>query len=162
MKHLKKLVVMILTVLMCTTNFTTILAEDEETTAEPPSFTVSYEFVLEGSKEKLPEEVMAKLPDPIPNLHDGDVVENKAIEDVASEDVTYSFLGWSSETVTVKNGDVTVTGIWKKKAAEILPEKVTQSGEQQTTEDNTSDEDTITVTYMFLEAYHVDSGNLPK
>ena len=162
MKHLKKLVVMILTVLMCTTNFTTILAEDEETTAESPSFTVSYEFVLEGSEEKLPEEVMAKLPDPIPNLHDGDVVENKAIEDVASEDVTYSFLGWSSDTVTVKNGDVTVTGTWKKKAAEILPEKVTQFGEQQTTEDSTNNENTITVTYMFLEAYHVDSGNLPR
>ena len=88
MRHLKKIVVMFLTLLLCLTNFTTILAEDEETTAESRSFTVSYEFVLADSEDELPEEVMIKLPDPIENLEDGDVVENSAIDDVVLGDVT--------------------------------------------------------------------------
>ena len=161
MRHLKKIVVMFLTLLLCLTNFTTILAEDEETTAESRSFTVSYEFVLAESEEELPEEVMAKLPDPIPNLEDGDVVENSAVDDVVLGDVTYSFVSWSQDVVTVKDSDVIVTGTWMKKATEeidTVPEVTTEPEEPTEPE---GEKEYYTAKYKFYEASGKSGITLP-
>ena len=146
MRHLKKIAVMMLTILLCLTDFTAVLAEDEETTAESPSFTVSYEFVLDEGGENLPEEVLVRLPDPVTNLKRGDVVENSPIEDIAVDDLVYSFLGWSSDTVTVVNSDVTVTGTWTKKTVEETSATVKS-------EDDMPEEKTYyTARYVFAEA----------
>ena len=161
MRHLKKIVVMFLTLLLCLSNFTTILAEDEETTAESRSFTVSYEFVLAESEEELPEEVMAKLPDPIPNLEDGDVVENSAVDDVVLGDVTYSFVSWSQDVVTVKDSDVIVTGTWMKKATEeidTVPEVTTEPEEPTEPE---GEKEYYTAKYKFYEASGKSGITLP-
>ena len=137
MTHLKKAVVMLLTVLMLFTNTATVLADDgEQATAEPDSFyTVRYEFVLSESDEALPEEVKAKLPDNIANLKTGDQVENFPVDEVVLDDVTYSFLGWSQDWVTIADSDVTVTGTWEKKATVKEEQPIEEPKEEEPVKD---------------------------
>ena len=128
---------MLLTVLMLFTNTATVLADDgEQATAEPDSFyTVRYEFVLSESDEALPEEVKAKLPDNIANLKTGDQVENFPVDEVVLDDVTYSFLGWSQDWVTIADSDVTVTGTWEKKATVKEEQPIEEPKEEEPVKD---------------------------
>ena len=162
MKHLKKTVVALLTVLLVLSNTATAFADDEQAAAEPgSSYSVHYEFVLNEGDEALPDEVNAKLPEDITNLQTGDEVENFAIEDVVLDDVTYSFLGWSKDKVTIADSDVTVTGTWEKKVTEQEPAAEPEEPVK-IEETETSNKVYYTVKYMFADATARDGiGNLP-
>ena len=163
MQYLKKAVVALVTVLLILTNVvTTVHADDEQATAEPDSsYSVHYEFVLKDSDEALPEEVMAKLPDDITNLQTGDEVENFPVDDVVLDEVTYSFLSWSKDKVTIADSDVTVTGTWEKKATEVKEQSKTpvENSDPATSEK----EETYTVEYVFVQSDALDGiGILPE
>ena len=120
MKHLKKAVVILMTTLMCITNFTTVFADDEQATAEPESlYSAHYEFVLKDSDEELPEEIMALLPDDKTDLKNGTVVTVEKIEDVSVDGVTYNFLGWDKGETVIQDSDITFTGTWGKDVVKI-------------------------------------------
>ena len=160
MRKIRKTLLMILTVMMFMSGFSTkTFADDEQAKSEPDSFTVHYEFVLRGSDETLPEEVMAKLPDDITNLQTGDEVENFPIEDVVLDETTYSFLSWSQDKVAITDSDVTVTGTWDKKVTEPVELQETEEVPSESKEEKAKH----LVSYMFANATARDGiGSLPE
>ena len=112
MRSIKKTLVMLMTLLMIFANTVTVVADEEETTAES-LYSATYQFVMDDGSS-LPDEVKAKLPKARMNLKDGDVITNDPIDDVAVGDYVYVFVGWSEESVTVDGGDMHFVGTWSR------------------------------------------------
>ncbi len=120
MKFLKKSVLIFLMLLMVSSNLAvSIIADDEDTdgneaTAEP-LYRATYEFV-ESNGEKLPDEVMALLPEDKTDLKTGDVINNEPLADVETEEYVFSFRNWSADEFTISDSDVHFMGTWQRSA----------------------------------------------
>ena len=169
MKHLKKAVVILMTTLMCITNFTTVFADDEQATAEPESlYSAHYEFVLKDSDEELPEEIMALLPEDKTDLKNGTVVTVEKIEDVSVDGVTYNFLGWDKGETVIQDSDITFTGTWGKDIVKIEPvqnsvDTSTDNTETPVEEQKESYEgETYKVDFLFIRLGSFTNEGLPE
>lgn len=134
MKKLKKSVLLILTLLLCLTNFTTVYADNEETTAES-LYNATYEFVIDDDSD-LPNEVSALLPSTLTDLHSGDVVAPETINDVETDDYVYQFKKWSPSSKAIADGDIHFIGIWSR--TEKVKEETIENNNQ-VLEDNQSE-----------------------
>ena len=84
-------------------------AEEEERT-----YSVSYIFSQAGAYDgigKLPEEVLELLPDPVSGINENETVTP---EDPAARTIgSWIFLGWEPKSQTIRDQDVTFSGLWK-------------------------------------------------
>ncbi|MBR3252114.1 MAG: VaFE repeat-containing surface-anchored protein [Erysipelotrichaceae bacterium] len=162
MKLFRKYMLTLMALLLCITNFTIkVAAEDEEIIPEEePSYTAAYIFVSDD-ESKLPDEVLALLPETKTDLKKGDVIKNEPLDNVETDDTVYSFQGWSIEEYTIEDSDVEFIGTWAKKAKEVeATEPVELEDEKE--DGNKDEEKLITISYRFVEQSVKDGvGNLP-
>ncbi len=110
---MKKYLLMVLTILLCITGFSSTLSAEEEQTENGPTFRADYEFVMEDGSE-VPDCVMELLPEKKTDLKPGDVIVNEPLKNIETEGSVFSFVSWDFDEYVVSDADVTFTGIWKK------------------------------------------------
>ena len=151
MRKLKRYVLMFLTAMICLNCYNArILADDDQ--YDNQTYSATYEFIEESGKD-LPEEVMALLPETRSELKTGTVITNEMLEDIETDDSVFYFVSWNYDEYAVEDSDIVFTGTWRKteKNDDSLKQDVQVNGSE-----------TVSMTYMFLEAYHTESDNLPK
>lgn len=121
MRNLKKLLLLLMTVLICLGGAGTVFAEEEET-QEPEvsaqTYSVSYEFVSADDQE-LPDKVMERIPASRDDLHEGDVLTAPVLPDIDVDGYRWSLTSWSPESVEITDEDVVFTATWEKTQLEI-------------------------------------------
>ena len=156
MKTFKKVMLVLLTVAMLITNTNIqVFAQDEES---KQTYTVKYQFVLEGQEDMLPEEleaipeeerevlpdeVMELLPEDIENLSTGDTVVNVPIDkEVEVDGYVYKFVEWKMEECKIEDEDITVIGVWSKVEKEEAIDNDLTNNETGNEVDNTTTPET--------------------
>jgi len=149
MRKMKKYALMFIAILLCINTFSaSILADDGDDLKETPTYTASYEFVLEEEGE-LPEEVIIFLPEEKSDLEPGTVIVNEPIEEVETEESVFSFASWNYGEYEITDSDVNFIGTWKKTTKEIKP-VIQENSEPQNLD--TDEKQHYTVKYVFAEA----------
>ena len=127
MRKMKKYLLMVLTILLCITGFSSTLSAEEEQTGSGPTFSADYEFVMEDGSE-VPDCIMELLPEKKTDLKPGDVIVNEPLKNFETEESVFSFVSWDFDEYTISDADVTFTGIWKK-TEKIQGEEPAESGD---------------------------------
>ena len=125
MRKMKKYLLMVLTILLCITGFSSTLSAEEEQTENGSTFRADYEFVMEDGSE-VPDCVMELLPEKKTDLKPGDVIVNEPLKNIETEESVFSFVSWDFDEYVIGNADVTFTGIWKK-TEKIQSEELAES-----------------------------------
>ena len=110
---MKKYLLMVLTILLCITGFSSTLSAEEEQTGSGPTFSADYEFVMEDGSE-VPDCIMELLPEKKTDLKPGEVIVNEPLKNIETEESVFSFVSWNFDEYVIADADVTFTGIWKK------------------------------------------------
>ena len=113
MRKMKKYLLMVLTILLCITGFSSTLSAEEEQTGSGPTFSADYEFVMEDGSE-VPDCIMELLPEKKTDLKQGEVIVNEPLKNIETEESVFSFVSWNFDEYVIADADVTFTGIWKK------------------------------------------------
>ena len=113
MRKMKKYLLMVLTILLCITGFSSTLSAEEEQTGSGPTFSADYEFVMEDGSE-VPDCIMELLPEKKTDLKPGEVIVNEPLKNIETEESVFSFVSWNFDEYVIADADVTFTGIWKK------------------------------------------------
>ena len=159
MRKIKKVSLILLTLLMGMSNFNVqIFAEDGTTPKEESTYSATYEFVLD-EEGKLPKEVITLLPETKEDLKQGDVLTNDIFENVETDESVYSFKEWNYKEYTIEDSDVHFVGTWHKETK--ATEKEDPKEEESTNEENNSN-GSIEVKFQFIEFGGLLEGNLPQ
>ena len=150
MRKIKKVALLLLTLLIGMSNFNVqIFAEDGTIPKEEPFYSATYEFVLDEEGE-LSKEVITLLPETREDLKQGDVLTNDIFENVETDESIYSFKEWNYKKYTIEDSDIHFVGTWHKETKE------TEKPEPK--EEATKDEETkgsIEVKFQFIELIHL-------
>ena len=150
MRKIKKVALLLLTLLIGMSNFNVqIFAEDGTTPKEESTYSATYEFVLDEEGE-LSKEVITLLPETREDLKQGDVLTNDIFENVETDESIYSFKEWNYKEYTIEDSDIHFVGTWHKETKE------TEKPEPK--EEATKDEETkgsIVVKFQFIELIHL-------